>query len=101
MPLYYQLHEDYLENFENKDVLDVVPSIAVPHLVIHTKDDLAVDYINAKMLNKANLNSELHLFEKGGHTYETKHPWTEKTMPVVFVQILETIASFYDKNSIE
>ena len=92
MRLNYTLMEDLEKNGERLDIEKAAGSITVPWLIIHGKEDLAVDYSNAESLyahsNKG--STELVMLEKTGHTFGAVHPFKETTRALEEVITLVT-----------
>lgn len=81
MRLNYTLMEDLEKNAERLDIEKAAEGINVPWLIVHGKEDLAVDYSNGESLytlsNKE--STELVMLEKTGHTFGAVHPFKGTT----------------------
>lgn len=86
MPHYYSFYEDFVNNEGQLDILEWVQRITIPHLIIHGKQDRAVNVSEAKALHQANPGAELFLLDTD-HTFGSKHPWSADKLP----EALETI----------
>lgn len=76
MPLYYQLHEDYINNTERLDIIKAMSNLTIPVLICHGTKDEAVPVAKAQQLKEANPSAEIFLVESD-HVFGRKHPWTE------------------------
>ena len=81
MPHFYQFYEDFIANETRLSIEKAVNKITIPHLIIHGLEDTSIDVEEAKKLHSYNKNSELFLVEKANHVFNSKHPWTESTLP--------------------
>jgi pimeloyl-ACP methyl ester carboxylesterase len=81
MRLNYTLLEDLEDNKDRLDIEKAAAKINIPWLIIHGTEDLAVDYSNAEMLYGAgnNVNKQLVIMEKTGHTFGAVHPFEDTT----------------------
>lgn len=81
MRMNYTLIEDLEKNKDRLDIKRAVSKMSVPYLIIHGREDLAVDYSEAvelQSLSNKNL-TKLHLIEKTGHTFGAVHPFEGTT----------------------
>lgn len=81
MRMNYTLIEDLEKNKDKLDIKRAVSKMSVPYLIIHGREDLAVDYSEAvelQSLSNKNL-TKLHLIEKTGHTFGAVHPFEGTT----------------------
>jgi len=94
MPHKYSFYQDFQENKSDLDIEKWANRIAVPGLLFHAKDDQAVSFEESEQINK--WVSQLKLVEaKGGHTFNSKHPWIDNKMPRELVHICSTLYEFY------
>lgn len=77
MPLYYQLYENFINNFDRLNVENAVKSFNVPHLIIHGTEDDAVGINEAFDLNEWSRRSDLITLQGADHTFGAKHPFNE------------------------
>lgn len=77
MRMNYTLIEDLEKNHERLNILGAMKRISVPVLIIHGKQDLAVDYSDAEALFEQSDKSKtkLVLYENTGHTFGAVHPF--------------------------
>lgn len=91
----YSFYENFLENEEELNIEKAVKSLNIPLCVIHGTEDQAVPSSEAISLKSWGQNSELHLIENAGHTFNTKHPWDKKELPVEAVEVLNVVKGFF------
>lgn len=77
MRMNYTLIEDLEKNYSRINILDAMKKISVPVLIIHGKEDMAVDYSDAEALyeNSDKSKTGMILYENTGHTFGTEHPF--------------------------
>ncbi|HCM41899.1 MAG TPA: alpha/beta hydrolase [Candidatus Omnitrophica bacterium] len=56
------------------DLLTLLKTICVPVLILAGKEDKVIPVSEAEMMQKGILNSELHVFEQGGHLLNLEQP---------------------------
>lgn len=86
MPHNYSFYEDFIENESQLEILKWAAKINKPHLIVHGKQDEAVNVSEGMELNRANPSSQLFLLN-ANHTFGSKHPWESKSLP----DALETV----------
>lgn len=81
MRLNYTLLEDVEKNHKKLDILEAMSEIKIPVLIVHGKEDLAVDYSEAEALYSIcpSATKTLELFENTGHTFGAVHPFEGTT----------------------
>jgi fermentation-respiration switch protein FrsA (DUF1100 family) len=94
MPLYFQLYQDYFNNFERLDIKKAVQKLNIPLLLCHGKQDEAVAVETAYELNKLQPGSELFIIESN-HVFGRKHPWTTEKLPIPMQEVLNKTIAFY------
>ncbi|MDR6920932.1 alpha/beta fold hydrolase [Chryseobacterium sp. 2987] len=98
MPHYYQFYENFEQNIHRFDVERATEMAKAYVLVIHGTDDESVSVKNAEHLHILNPNSELFLVENADHTFGSKEPWTEKSLPKHLNTVAEKCIEFIQKN---
>jgi len=98
MPHYYQFYEDFEQNIHRFDVERATEMAKAYVLVIHGTDDESVSVKNAEHLHILNPNSELFLVENADHTFGSKEPWTENSLPEHLNTVTEKCIEFIKKN---
>jgi pimeloyl-ACP methyl ester carboxylesterase len=81
MPLYYQLHEDILENGEKFDVEAAAKSMQKPWLIIHGTDDPAVKLTAAYQMKELCPTARVEIIEDANHVFGGKHPYSSNELP--------------------
>lgn len=94
MPLYYQLHTDYLINKDRLNIIEAVKKIKVPVLICHGSKDEAVPVSNANLLHQAMPTSELFIVETD-HVFGRKHPWHESYLPKAMQEVVDKTIQFF------
>ncbi len=97
MPICYDFVKDLLTNHENLNIKLAEEMLTIPHLILHGKNDEAVDYKEAIELHEVNPNSELKLFEETNHTFGGFHPFNKTTLPTETQICLNEILLFLSK----
>jgi len=81
MRMNYTLIEDLEKNKSRLDISSAMKRINIPSLIIHGKEDLAVDYSDAETLYdiSSKESSKLLLLPNTGHTFGAVHPFAGTT----------------------
>ena len=91
MPLYYQLHQDYLNNASVLNIETAMRSLTIPILICHGTLDTAVPIEKAHDLHKWQPPSILFTV-KSDHAFGRTHPWNSDKLPVAMQAVVnETI----------
>ncbi|MDQ0065855.1 alpha/beta hydrolase family protein [Chryseobacterium lathyri] len=98
MPHYYQFYEDFEKNIHRFDVERATEMAKAYVLIVHGTQDESVSVKNAEHLHILNPNSELFLVENADHTFGSKEPWTENTLPHNLNIVTEKCIDFINKN---
>lgn len=80
MPLYYQLHEDFLENQDKLSIEKAISGLQIPILVCHGTRDNSVPIDHAYRLKEWQPAVSLFTVESD-HVFGRSHPWLEEKMP--------------------
>jgi uncharacterized protein len=95
MRMNYTLIEDLEKNHDRLNILNAVKKISVPVLIMHGKEDLAVDYSDAEAIYNLSdkSKSKLILYENTGHTFGAVHPFkgTNKSLEKVISDIINMV----------
>lgn len=94
MPHYISFYEDFLEHQEELNIQKALEENNKRQLIIHGTEDEAVSIKNAELLHEWNRNSVLKTY-KTGHTFGSKHPWTDCGMPLELMQAVENTIEFF------
>lgn len=96
MPHYFSFYEDWEQNKERLNIENHTTKLKednVPCLHIHGENDEAVSIQAAQ--NIANwTGGELTILEETGHTFDSKHPWTENQLPDKLARVVERSIDF-------
>lgn len=96
MPHYFSFYTDFIEN---KDLLDIknaayqLKKLEKPCLHIHGENDEAVDHKAALNLSEWS-QGECVIIKETGHTFDTKHPWTEESLPSKMKEVCDRSIAF-------
>ncbi|MBT8327177.1 MAG: prolyl oligopeptidase family serine peptidase [Bacteroidia bacterium] len=95
MPMYYQ----FVESFEaNKGLLDLdekLGEITCPVLIAHGEDDNVVPLSDAHHIFNEISHSIMVEVEGANHTFNTKHPLTERKINKAFAEVLSETLEFF------
>jgi acetyl esterase/lipase len=95
MRMNYTLIDDLEKNYSRLNILNAMKKISVPALIIHGKEDMAVDYSDAEALyeNSDKSKTGLVLYENTGHTFGAEHPFkgTNKNLEKVIADITDFV----------
>lgn len=94
MPHYFSFYEDYNKHQDQLDIHETLRHYSKPLLAVHAMDDEAVHVSAGMKLKKWHSKTELHLYDSGGHTFESKHPWTNPDLPLSMLRVVEDVKSF-------
>lgn len=98
MPHYFSFYEDFKQHESELNIREALRHFSKPLLALHAMDDEAVHVSAGMKLKKWNSNTELHLYDSGGHTFQSKHPWTSPTLPLSMCRVVEDVKSFLSLN---
>lgn len=94
MPHYYQFFEDF-EKDEHRFDVERATEMAKAHvLIIHGTNDESVSVKSAEHLHILNPNSELFLIENANHTFGSKEPWEDNSLPKELNTVVEKCIEF-------
>lgn len=92
MPIYFQFVEAFAQNAELLRVGKHLENLERPLLIVHGEDDNVVPLEDAYTIYKEVPHAILVEIEAADHTFNTKHPLTERKIPKAFAEVLtETI----------
>lgn len=95
MRMNYTLIEDLENNYDRLNIKKAMKYISIPTLIIHGKQDLAVDYSDAEILYELSdkSKSKLKLYENTGHTFGAEHPFkgTNENLEKVIMDIIKWV----------
>lgn len=95
MPIYFQFVEAYAENAKLLNISSNLESLECPLLIVHGEDDNVVPLEDAHTIYNEVPHSIIVEIEGADHTFNTKHPLTERKIPKAFAEaVTETIEFF-------
>lgn len=95
MPLYYQLHEQFLKHREQLDIRAHARQMTIPWLILHGTGDQTVPVEAAKELHALQPRSEIGLLENADHNFGGRHPWTSAVLPADADTALQATLRFF------
>jgi len=95
MRMNYTLIEDLEKNYDRLNIQKAMSRVKVPAVIIHGKQDMAVDYSDAETLYEQSDKSKtkLILYKNTGHTFGAEHPFkgTNENLERVIREIVEAV----------
>jgi pimeloyl-ACP methyl ester carboxylesterase len=98
MPMRYDFVRDLLTRSKELNIKSAEEKLNIPHLILHGKNDEAVDYQDAVDLHKSNPSSQLQLINETNHTFGGFHPYNKSTLPSQTQICLNEILLFLSQN---
>lgn len=80
LPMYYQLHEDYLQNADILNIKAAIKKLTIPILICHGTFDTAVPLQKAQQLKSWQPAAKLFTVESD-HVFGRSHPFTPNELP--------------------
>ena len=96
LPLYYTLHEDYVQNKERLNIERAVRSLHIPLLICHGTADTSVPVEKAEAIKNWKPDADLFLLDTD-HVFGRKHPWTESEFPAATNAVVEKTIDFFSQ----
>jgi len=97
MPLNWQLCDNYFKHLDRLSIPKNSKQLQQPVLLIHGTKDKAVSYTSAEHLHSWIEQSELFTVPDANHVFDTKHPWTENSLPKDMQQVVDKTIQFFKK----
>ncbi|MDX1445104.1 alpha/beta hydrolase [Lishizhenia sp.] len=94
MPHYYSFYTDYFNHEKDLNILENLKQFEKPALHIHGTQDEAVQLACSRSLALAT-KGEFVSIEGAGHTFQSKHPWTENVIPKAMQEMVQHMLNFY------
>jgi pimeloyl-ACP methyl ester carboxylesterase len=82
MPHYYQFYTSFKENESRLHIKSAVEKLNIPYLIIHGSNDETVPVQEAKNIYSWNPNNKLQIIEHANHSFDSKQPWDNNSLPV-------------------
>ena len=95
MPLYYQLHQDYLDNAAALNIETALRNLTIPVLICHGTVDTAVPIEKALELNRWLPSSRLFTVESD-HVFGRTHPWESNELPEAMQSVVDETIRFIE-----
>ncbi len=93
LPLYYQLHKDFLNNEQRLNIEAAMKQISVPVLICHGTADKAVPVQNAYNLQNWKPSATLFTLDTD-HVFGRHHPYTDSHLPTAMQSVVDESISF-------
>lgn len=93
MPLYYQLHQNYLDNASALNIETTMRSLSIPVLICHGSLDTSVPIKKAYDLHSWQPSSILFTVESD-HVFGRTHPWLSDELPAAMNAVVEKSIAF-------
>ncbi len=93
MPMYYQLHQDYLDNVVALNIEAAMRSLTIPILICHGTLDTAVPIERAYDLHRWQPSSILFTTESD-HVFGRTHPWLSPALPEAMQAVVSETLRF-------
>lgn len=95
MPLYYQLHQDYLDNTGALNIETAMRSLTIPVLICHGSLDTAVPIEKAHDLHNWLPASTLFTVDSD-HVFGRSHPWVLPELPAAMQSVVNETLRFIE-----
>lgn len=97
MPMGKKFYEDLMNHQCQLNIRKAVEQSKVPILAIHAKDDQAVSYNDSENLSSWSKNVQVVIYDRGGHTFGTKHPGVSDMNPTLENLLRDTLSFLLTK----
>ncbi|MEM6514593.1 MAG: alpha/beta fold hydrolase [Bacteroidota bacterium] len=81
MPHNFQFYDNFKANEKRLHIESSERQLAIPHLIIHGKEDDAVLFSEAEELHDWGKQTELFPVDGANHVFNSKHPWDSNIIP--------------------
>jgi pimeloyl-ACP methyl ester carboxylesterase len=99
LPMYYQIAEDYHANRPRFDLVQLVPQLRQPLLIVHGDPDETVPLSAAEALLARKPDAEFFLVPRGGHQFGGSHPWPSAELPPLAKLVAVRTAAFFQQHA--
>lgn len=96
LPLYYTLHENFLQNRERLDIERAARSLHIPLLIAHGISDTSVPVEKAQLLHSWKPDAETLLLDTD-HVFGRKHPWGDEDFPPATKDVVARTQEFFTR----
>jgi pimeloyl-ACP methyl ester carboxylesterase len=98
LPMYYQIAEDYRAHQSRFDLVQLVPQLRQPLLIVHGDPDETVPLSAAEALLARKPDAELFIVPGAGHQFGGSHPWLAAELPPLAKLVAERTAAFFQQH---
>jgi pimeloyl-ACP methyl ester carboxylesterase len=95
MPHFYSFYENFVANKVNLNIESACENLKIPFLPIHGDMDLAVSISEGIQISRW-ADVDLEIIKGAEHTFQTKHPWTEKELPYDMQNVVDKTITFFE-----
>lgn len=95
LPIYFDVYDDYSENYNRLHLPSLLPSIEQDALVIHGNEDAVVPLLAAEKIVEKLPNGKLLAIDGGDHVFGARHPWEEDNLPTPSDKVVEETMIFF------
>ncbi len=93
MPMYYQLHENFIQNAEKLNIQKAIRSLQIPILICHGTNDTSVPVEKAYDLKNWQPSAQLFIVESD-HVFGRKHPWISEQLSPAMNSVVQASIRF-------
>ena len=97
MPMYYQFHENCIENKQRIDIKSAIEQLTIPQLIVHGSDDPTVQLAEAKNLKRWNNSAQLSIIKGANHVFGGVHPFDLDEFPPHLNEAIDITINFLKK----
>jgi pimeloyl-ACP methyl ester carboxylesterase len=95
MPLKSTLLDDLDTHPSRLNIVEKAASVKQPWLIVHGDADTSVPVSHAEELKAAQPNAELVIIPKADHTFNSKHPYDQATLPSALEEFCRMTIDFF------
>ena len=95
MPLKSTLLDDLDAHPSRLNIIEKAAAINQPWLIVHGDADTSVPVSHAEELKAAQPNAELIIIPNADHTFNSKHPYDQDTLPAALQQFCQITIEFF------
>lgn len=94
MPHYIQFYNDFANQKERFNIKNSIESLVIPILIFHGDNDESVNVEAAFSLHKWAKNSKIEIIKGANHSFGTKHPWNNDSLPEDMERVVDKSIAF-------
>ena len=95
MPLKSTLLDDLDAHPSRLNIIEKAAAVKQPWLIVHGHADTSVPVSHAEELKAAQPNAELIIIPKADHTFNSKHPYDQDTLPEALQEFCQLAIEFF------